>query len=260
MNKRLKEKLFICGTMLTLATSVAFLGNSAITAYAEETVKTEVKTEEVKTEEVQKAENQQAKEGNAEANKNQQQNNANVTEQKPSTKEIEQKIRVEAPSSVTGQKTEGQGTVTDFTTNNSKNFFTIQDKEGNVYYLIIDMEKTENNVYFVSDVSRSSLETSGNQNNQQNTNQQVNNQQTNQPMENQQVNNQQTINAQQPKKDENNSNFLMVVLVGFVALVGGYYFLVFKKKKGKTTDNGNDEMEFEENLDDDFLGEENEGE
>ena len=71
---------------------------------------------------------------------------------------VEEKVEIETPASVTGQKIEGTGTVTDFSTSGSKAFYTITDKEHNVFYLIIDLDKTDNNVYFLSDINKSDLE------------------------------------------------------------------------------------------------------
>src|SRR5699024_8787390 len=44
-------------------------------------------------------------------------------------KQIEQEIKAETPASVTGQKVEGTGTVTDFVTSGSKAFYTITDSD-----------------------------------------------------------------------------------------------------------------------------------
>ncbi|MGR5993235.1 CD1107 family mobile element protein [Bacillus cereus] len=57
-----------------------------------------------------------------------------------------------------GKKVDGTGTVTDFTTSGSKAFYTINDKDNNVFYLIIDLDKTQNNVYFLSDVKKTTLD------------------------------------------------------------------------------------------------------
>ena len=194
---------------------------------------------------------------NSESTSNQTNQNGSNTSQKPSTKEVEQDVKIEAPSSVTGQKTDGQGTVTDFSTSDSKSFFTIQDNEGNVFYLIIDMGKTENNVYFVSDVNKSTLEQGGN-NNTPPVNQ-TQQQQVASP-EQQVTSPEEQANPQQV--DESNSSFLMIVLIGFVAVVGGYYFLVFKKKKDGNETNETEDTDFSDSLDDedDFLSNDGEGE
>ena len=64
---------------------------------------------------------------------------------------------VQTPRSVTGEKYEGSGTVVDFTTTVSKAFYTIKAQDNSVYYLIIDLDKTENNVYFLSEINGEQL-------------------------------------------------------------------------------------------------------
>ena len=44
---------------------------------------------------------------------------------------------------------EGTGTVIDNVLNGSKQFYTIATDAGNVFYLIIDLDKENNNVYFI---------------------------------------------------------------------------------------------------------------
>jgi hypothetical protein len=71
----------------------------------------------------------------------------------------EQEIEAQTPASVNGKKkVDGTGTVTDFTTSGSKAFYTITDKDSNVFYLIVDLDKTQNNVYFLSDVKKTALD------------------------------------------------------------------------------------------------------
>lgn len=210
MNNKLKKKLISLSVLFSLGTSIVFLSPSQLVAHAEETGEG-AKTEEVKTETETKTE-------------------VKKEEEKPSVKEVEEKIKIEAPASVTGQKTEGQGTVVDFSTSNTKNFFTIQDKEGNTFYLIIDMEKTENNVYFVSDVNKTHLEQGvATQNDKAPINQAV----VQQQQETQQ-NEVATDNTQAPEtnKKDGNNNFIKLVLGGFIAVLLGYYMFIFKKKKG----------------------------
>lgn len=227
MTNKFKKKILI--------SSLSFVYFFGLVGISDQVLAEDTKVTESKTEEVQK--------------------NSNTTSsssgEQTSTKEVEQKIKVEAPSSVTGQKTEGQGTVIDFTTTNAKNFFTIKDKEGNIFYLIIDMEKTDNNVYFVSDVDKSTMENSGNTSNN-NINQQVTNQQ--------QATNQQTANSNSNTKDSSSKDdgFLRNVLIVFVIAVVGYYFLIFKKKKGnhdKNTNSKNNDSDLENADDQEYYGE-----
>ncbi|MGX7197347.1 CD1107 family mobile element protein [Enterococcus olivae] len=67
------------------------------------------------------------------------------------------KSPIETPASVTGEKYNGSGTVVDFTTTGSKAFYTVQATDHSVYYIIIDLDKTENNVYFLSEMNGEEL-------------------------------------------------------------------------------------------------------
>src|SRR5699024_7181412 len=66
-------------------------------------------------------------------------------------------VEIETPSSVTGEKREGTGTVVDFSTTGSRAFYTIVDQDDNTFYLMIDMDKADNNVYFLSDVNKGQI-------------------------------------------------------------------------------------------------------
>lgn len=271
MNRKLKEKIVSLGLMSFVGLSLMVGGvNIAHADVANVANGSDSQTEQANVQLIAEGDNSSNTEKSAEETNNQGTNsestsnqsnqtnqNGSNTSQKPSTKEVEQDVKIVAPSSVTGQKTDGQGTVTDFSTSASKSFFTIQDNEGNVFYLIIDMEKTENNVYFVSDVNKSTLEQGGN-NNMPPVNQ-TQQQQVASP-EQQVTSPEEQANPQQA--DESNSSFLMVVLIGFVAVVGGYYFLVFKKKKDGNEPNEAEDTDFSDSLDDedDFLSNDSEGE
>ena len=67
------------------------------------------------------------------------------------------KMPIETPASVTGEKFNGSGTVVDFTTTGSKAFYTVQTTDHLVYYIIIDLDKTESNVYFLSEINGEEL-------------------------------------------------------------------------------------------------------
>ncbi|MGG5373474.1 CD1107 family mobile element protein [Enterococcus sp. AZ196] len=164
-------------------------------------------------------------------------------------KEMEEKIKAIPPASATGKKFDGQGTVTDFSTSGSKAFYTITDKDSNVYYLIIDLEKTDQNVYFVSDVQRAEMQglAEGDSNNQ---NQNV--------IQNPNSNNEDSQNVTTPAESEKNSNnngFLFLVLgvavIGFIA----YYFLKFKKNKAAKNEEPED-LEEDEEDEEEFYGDE----
>ena len=140
-----------------------------------------------------------------------------------------QGVEIETPASVTGKKFEGTGTVKDFSTSNSKAFFTITDRDQKVFYLIIDLDKTDNNVYFLSDVSKSQLDGSI------------------EPKENVQAAPVlppiEPEKEDKPKESSDGSFYLMIFLVAGIIVVV-YYFRVVKKKKeqGNSTDD-DDEMD-----------------
>lgn len=141
-----------------------------------------------------------------------------------------EKVNIETPASVTGEKYQGTGTITDFSTSGSKAFYTIVDNEQNVFYLIIDMDKVDNNVYFLSDINKSELE--GQTTNNQTASNQVDN---NQVQTNDQTADVNAYPAPSTSQESNSSSntFLWIVLgVAGVGLVA-YYFLVFKNKKNK---------------------------
>ncbi|MFJ7954299.1 CD1107 family mobile element protein [Lysinibacillus sp. NPDC096418] len=139
---------------------------------------------------------------------------------------IEKGVVIDTPASVTGQKVQGTGTVTDFSTNGSKAFYTITDTEHNVFYLIVDLDKTDNNVYFLTDINKSDLAGSVD------TEEKV---AFAPPVE------QETAKAENPKESGSNS-FLLIVLLLAVIGVTAYYFLVMKKKQGQSNSDDEDEM------------------
>lgn len=161
-------------------------------------------------------------------------------------KSKDEKVEVETPASVTGEKVQGQATVTDFTTSGSKAFYTITDKESKVYHLIIDMDKTENNVYFLSDVNKADIE-NGNVNatagvpptTAPNTADVTPN--TQEPVQN--------TDSATKTESSGDSGFLIFIGAIGIAIVAGYYFLVIRKKKKNTDQEDNEE----ENFEDDFL-------
>ncbi|MFP3722671.1 DUF4366 domain-containing protein [Niallia circulans] len=160
-------------------------------------------------------------------------------------KEEEVEVDIDTPASVTGERMEGNGTVVDFTTSGSKAFYTIVDDDQQVFYLIIDMDKTENNVYFLSEINRGEL---GGQKTDENN-----------------VAPTPPNNVKEPEKEikseeteNNNLGFLLIVLIiGGIGAVA-YYFLVIKKKQNKNNkedDMAEDEMpeDYEDDFEEDYL-------
>lgn len=160
------------------------------------------------------------------------------------SKEVEQKVKVDIPASVTGKKEQGAGTVIDFTTTGSKAFYTIQDKNQQTYYLIIDLEKTENNVYFLSDVNKEGIE--GNNTESKGTTPTLN------ELNTQQQETESSLKNEKESSEKSKNNNWMYIAV-FVVMAGVIYYVkvVKKKKKGDSKDSSEDDMD--ESYDDDFL-------
>lgn len=150
------------------------------------------------------------------------------------------KIPMETPSSVTGEKYNGSGTVVDFTTTASKAFYTVQTPDNSLYYIVIDLDKTENNVYFLSEVNGEELEMS-----------QVNQSQTSQPAPETET---ETAQETEPEIQSEKSQFestqgtnwtLWIIILGAVALFAYQFFYgklknlnpLLNKKKVKNKDN-----------------------
>ncbi|UOE94778.1 CD1107 family mobile element protein [Alkalihalobacillus sp. LMS39] len=166
--------------------------------------------------------------------------------------ENEVEIDIDTPASVTGERMEGNGTVVDFTTSGSKAFYTIVDNDQQTFYLIIDMDKPQNNVYFLSDINRAELGVAA----------------ANTPDDQARVAPTPPNGMEEPElalesedvtgttsgtdTDDNNLGFLLTVVV--IGIVGAfaYFFLVVKKKQTKNKSEDNAVMS--EDYEDDFEG------
>ncbi|PHG57414.1 CD1107 family mobile element protein [Bacillus toyonensis] len=154
----------------------------------------------------------------------------------------EQEIEAQTPASVNGKKVDGTGTVTDFTTSGSKAFYTITDKDSNVFYLIVDLDKTQNNVYFLSDVKKNTLDGTA----AATTSKDGTSVKPNVPNQKQAEADKTTAStkpaSEQPKEESNNNSFLLIVLALAGIGVTLYYFLVMKKKKNQSKTNEDEEV------------------
>lgn len=116
---------------------------------------------------------------------------------------------METPASVNGEIYNGSGTVVDFTTTGSKAFYTVKGADNSsIYYIVIDMDKTENNVYFLSEINGEEL--SLNEVTSQNSNQ-LEEAKPELPEEN-------------PKKKSNQNPTLFIVIIGAIALFAYQFF------------------------------------
>lgn len=151
-------------------------------------------------------------------------------------KEIIQ-VPIQAPASVTGEKYQGSGTVIDFTSTGSKAFYTIQAKDRSIFYLIIDLDKTENNVYFLSEINGEelSLKEVTTSNRPQGISTQIFPQQ---------------MTSSPPSEQKSGAIFYIFVLMGSAGFVCWYYLKKIKPKQyiKKTTTNEDEELYFDEDF------------
>lgn len=164
--------------------------------------------------------------------------------------EEEIQIEAETPASVTGEIMQGNGTVVDYTTTGSKQFYTIVDSEQNTFYLVVDMDKTQNNVYFLKSITQAELEGA--------TTNAVTTEVTS-PVETPNV---EAEVSTPPEEDNSGLGFGLGVLLIAAIGVGAYYFLVMRKRHQNNQIHPNEENEddLEESYDDDFYEDEDEDE
>lgn len=173
-------------------------------------------------------------------------------------------VEIETPASVTGEKMEGQGTVVDFSTTGERAFYTIVDNENETYYLIIDMDKSENNVYFLSDVNKAEISSMANSTDQKERiiPESQTNEETTDEVSDESTAETALSSKEAPEKEENNNVGFMITVV-VIALAGAfaYYFTTKKKKAKEGSETQTEELGDEDDLEsyqDDFLGAEDE--
>lgn len=166
--------------------------------------------------------------------------------------EEEIQIEAETPASVTGEVMQGNGTVVDYTTTGSKQFYTIVDSEQKTFYLIVDMDKTQNNVYFLKSITQSELE--GVTTNTGTT-------EVTTPVEAPNVTEADAAVPTPPEDGNSGLGFGVSVLVIAVIGVAAYYFLVMRKRHQQNQIQPNEnEDDLEESYEDDFYEDEDENE
>lgn len=126
---------------------------------------------------------------------------------------------INTPASVTGETYQGSGSVVDFTTTGAKAFYTVKGADNTIYYIVIDMDKTENNVYFLSEINGEELS-------------------LNEVTLKSQVPEEKMLEEQKPSIDETetknkNSNIFFY----FILIVGSIGFLIYHMFFGKLKDN-----------------------
>lgn len=128
------------------------------------------------------------------------------------------------PISVTNEKKDGQGTVLEYTVSKGKEFYTIETVDKSTYYLIIDNDKSEKNVYFLTTINDENLL--------------VKNKQFKNPFEQKEKEKPiQEVVTPEPTKEKGNSSWILIAIV--VLIVGGigYYFKIVKPKKEQKQEN-----------------------
>ena len=172
----------------------------------------------------------------------------------PSQAEKRQIIKtpIDTPASVTGEKYNGSGTVVDFTTTGAKAFYTVKAQDNSIYYIIIDMDKTENNVYFLSEVNGEQLTL----NDITQKNKQTNNTPVPKNENEASTNNTKT----EPTSQGNSTTFWAILIIGSLAFIGFHLFFgkgknlnsFLKKKKTEKNNPTIDEenIYYDEELDD----------
>ena len=144
------------------------------------------------------------------------------------------------------------------TEKSGKEFYTIQTKSDKVFYLIIDNEKTDENVYLLTEVSENDL-LNFTDSNMVTLPQNNAIQETALPLEKEE-NTEETEpeptekpepEKEPEKKSENNSGTMLIMLLVLGAVGGGYYYLKFVKGK-----NGSFDADYDDEDEDDMEDEE----
>jgi len=157
------------------------------------------------------------------------------------------------PLSITGQRFDGGGTLVDYIRSGNRDFLTVVSRQGHVFYIIIDYDKEENNVYFLTEVDQNALiflddtqETSGHA---------PTITQVNQPQQRSIAAEQpepQSDSDEEPEQEERNVNMTLVLsgVVLVIVVTYGYYTKIYKKKQQRII--GSNNSGIEENQDDDL--------
>jgi hypothetical protein len=139
---------------------------------------------------------------------------------------------------------DGTGTIVDNITQGSKQFYTISTDAGNVFYLIVDLDKDYNNVYFLDTTKETDLialaeKAEGNEN--------VQIKEPETPKE--AVVPEEPVVEEPPKEEppapqKNNSLLITMILIGVVGAGVIFYYWIYKPKKDRE-----EAEELEENFD-----------
>lgn len=158
---------------------------------------------------------------------------------------------VDTTNNIEPSPTDGTGTVIDNVISAQREFFTIETPDGAIFYLVIDRNKTDNNVYLLNTVTQSDLSglasgLSQNQISEKPEKPQVNQQESDVPV---------AAPVDEVKKENPTGNFILILLIMVGAVGVGYYFKIYKPKQALAYEE-EEEYEFED--DEEYVNDENE--
>jgi len=148
---------------------------------------------------------------------------------------------------------DGTGTVLDSATNeDGKQFYTITTPAGNIFYLIIDLERDSENVYFLDAVTEKDLLALAEKSEDTGENVSAISDNTTPAVT------EPELESETPTEPETNSGggnggIIVIVLIVLAAGGAGYYFKIYRPKQEQA--DSEDEYEYEANEDGDDYGE-----
>lgn len=162
-----------------------------------------------------------------------------VIVEEPETAEVEELAEAVTPEPVAPEPLtpDGNGTIADDTASGSKQFITVQTKNGNYFYLILDRDREGENAYMLSQIDEADLEEFIEKEEPE----------MQSPIfEEPEITVPEPEPAPEPAKTVNAGNAIVTLLI-LAALGGGafYYFKVLPDKKPRQPENLN-EMEFDD--------------
>lgn len=145
-----------------------------------------------------------------------------------------------------------QGDIVSSTVKGGKEFYTIRTKSGKIFYLIVDMDKTDDNVYLLTEVGENDLlnftdsDTVTLPQNQAVMESSLPLEIVEQEPETEPKENEPEEGAKPAERTRNNSGTILLMVLALVGVGGGYYFLKFvrgKKESFEYDDEDEDEEE-----------------
>lgn len=138
----------------------------------------------------------------------------------------------------------GTGTVNDYVSDNSKEYYTITTTNGNAFYLIIDHRNNDSNVYFTKAVSELDLLSLAAETGQI----EMEELQKQEDIIVDEIDTSQEISNPQDEKNSGNfitDNFPFILIIG-IAAGAYYYFMIYKKKQHKNEEYDEDAADMEQ--------------